>query len=747
MNLMKGLICFIILVRAAGMQAGEYQSVSGAEILNLDIGARQTGMGNSSAALADDAQALLYNPAGLGQLNKAGLALSYVNLFSELNLGSLLVNYPFWKGSLGLGLNYISSVEFKEIVNGLEKDNALSYSAFLFQAGYGLRVNRMIQTGLGLKYISSDIGGYNAGAFAIDAGIILGFEAAKFYPAIENNLKIGLSFQNFGSRIRFVEKQERLPEKVRLGVSYKPLTLAQFSVEGDYWTGFSFKKGSLFSLGLELFPEYFVTPRMGLNMDHDSAEFTFGMSIGSAFRKYRYRFDLAYSGRKELGSNLYFTLNLGELPFIQYREEVEFNPAVFPAVYQRSPASSFVYPENRERTSLKIRLGSEQYPQQELNELNLELGEKLRSGTARLEKLEIVDSGEAILLKLKWEKEGDKYKLSALFVSQQDSGELKKMSVKFTSRKSLDKISKRILAIMEKDLLAWYFPSVTISSRPEACDLFLNNRLLGRTPLDVPDVAAGSYQVKLSCPGSRTLETNIVIRNNEENYFQFKLRPEAVLPDQFNIALKEDLQDKKLDAFNQAFQMLLKENMDLFKDYVIMDKGAESRIEIKYSLSSQGNVYLFDLKLTDLAKRSMFKELKYRTESDEKLKDVVNDVLNSLMEYVVREKEAYRETQKVFLILTKPVQGIEVHVNNHKIKLPYQARLDPGPLPLEIYRNGDLFYREDLMLKPGETNTIRIPDDVDIPFHGKEADPSFRKEGQKFFLPEMGQGLFLSSRE
>ncbi|HEX4046465.1 MAG TPA: hypothetical protein VH309_01450, partial [Elusimicrobiota bacterium] len=59
-----------------------------AAFLDLGAGARAPGMGDAFTALADDAYAIHYNPAGLAQLDRPQFSAAYTKLYVGLTDGS-----------------------------------------------------------------------------------------------------------------------------------------------------------------------------------------------------------------------------------------------------------------------------------------------------------------------------------------------------------------------------------------------------------------------------------------------------------------------------------------------------------------------------------------------------------------------------------------------------------------------------------------------------------------------------------
>ena len=89
-------------------------AVSSEAVVNIQsvgAGARAQALGNSYVAVADDADAIFENPAGLGQLENKSLAYTNVSLFfggiEGDDLGQHVLSYVQPLGSkLGLGLGY-----------------------------------------------------------------------------------------------------------------------------------------------------------------------------------------------------------------------------------------------------------------------------------------------------------------------------------------------------------------------------------------------------------------------------------------------------------------------------------------------------------------------------------------------------------------------------------------------------------------------------------------------------------------
>ena len=98
-KVLPAIVLILIIANPATVAAGSSNDfVSTASLFTIGIGARPLAMGNAFVGLADDGNALLYNPAGLAFLEEPGFSSFYTNQFGTLHYGSLSATIP--KGGL-----------------------------------------------------------------------------------------------------------------------------------------------------------------------------------------------------------------------------------------------------------------------------------------------------------------------------------------------------------------------------------------------------------------------------------------------------------------------------------------------------------------------------------------------------------------------------------------------------------------------------------------------------------------------
>lgn len=189
------------------------KGTTGAQFLAMGVGARAAAMGEAFTAVADDATALYWNPAGLGQLNRPELAAVHQQIFAALQHDFLAYVHPVHR-RLVLGAGLTSLVQ-----DGLESlDNTGSargrFAPWGFAAAFGLSFTPAPGWHIGAapKYVRlSAADGVEASLAAVDVGLLKRW----------GGLSAGVSASHLGPHLRFSREGDPLPAVVRLGLAYR----------------------------------------------------------------------------------------------------------------------------------------------------------------------------------------------------------------------------------------------------------------------------------------------------------------------------------------------------------------------------------------------------------------------------------------------------------------------------------------------------------------------------------------------
>jgi len=160
---------------ALSTQAG----VAGAQFLKLGAGARAGAMADSFAALADDAYAAYYNPAGLTQLKGAQLAGAHNSLFQGISYEAVDFAVPFGReesysrNAVAAGVYYLSVGDIeRRTSDSTDPIGTFGASDGAYGLTYAHAFDRKFSVGLTGKYIAQNIDAYNARSFSADAGAL-----------------------------------------------------------------------------------------------------------------------------------------------------------------------------------------------------------------------------------------------------------------------------------------------------------------------------------------------------------------------------------------------------------------------------------------------------------------------------------------------------------------------------------------------------------------------------------------------
>jgi hypothetical protein len=256
-------------------------------------GARPTGLGGAFTALADDANAPAYNPAGITQIEHNELTVMYAQLFTGLTL---------FAGDSGetstLSLGYFSYVPDIKRLNSHIGSFGISWSNFSAthvsqentftltwarQAPF-LQIGRSeVFTGVNINYLQHSFvldsqtqgavdpvfsNGSSAGALGFDLGLL----ARPNMPVLPG-LKLGLAVKNINEPNVGLASVDRVPREYRFGLAYQDESLPYFTPTFDLWSR------SSVTTALGGWEGWFMKNTVGLRAGANSNEFGGGLSL------------------------------------------------------------------------------------------------------------------------------------------------------------------------------------------------------------------------------------------------------------------------------------------------------------------------------------------------------------------------------------------------------------------------------------------------------------------------------------
>lgn len=170
---------------------------SAAQFLKIGVGARALALGSAFGAVANDANTVYWNPAGMVNLNNISWTGSHTNWFADISHQYTALVIPMGNSSaLGLSATFITMGEEEITTEADPQGTGFFWNANDIAVGisYARWMTNRFAIGVTMKYISQKIYNESASTFAVDVGTYL----KTGYKGVI----IGMCFSNFGGSLQ-----------------------------------------------------------------------------------------------------------------------------------------------------------------------------------------------------------------------------------------------------------------------------------------------------------------------------------------------------------------------------------------------------------------------------------------------------------------------------------------------------------------------------------------------------------------
>ena len=300
---MRRIIVLLILLSVSAVFS-ETGGKIGLSYLKIGVDARAAAMGDAYTAVANDASATYWNPAGLAGSGNNSLILMHNSWLQEINQEFGAVQFVNVIHNLAVSINMmsVSGIELRdETASEIPIGDTQALNTYLGLA-YATKIFDSWQFGLQAKYLYEKYYLYSADGFALDLGI-------KKENLLQD-LSWGLVIQNLGKMSALKEEATKFPLNLRTGVSYllpfqllenRPLMSADINYIMDDVTTLNF--------GLEVPLVTYADIRLGYVFGRETQSMTagFGLNYGIfhiAYAFVPYSYDLGNSHRFSLKVDL-----------------------------------------------------------------------------------------------------------------------------------------------------------------------------------------------------------------------------------------------------------------------------------------------------------------------------------------------------------------------------------------------------------------------------------------------------------
>lgn len=299
------------------------------EFLNFGAGARSLGMGRAHTAVADDVDALYWNPAGLATFRSSQVTFEHAPMPLETSFQYVAYAQPVYAlGSIGVGIVNLGSSNVPRIdVNNAEVGSFDSRETG-YLAAYAHRFGDKLSLGSTAKMVQKSVDGRSESGFGLDAGGLYRMtEKVSFGATLKNLLRPSYDYAT---------DKETFPTLLRTGAAVDWLN-SHLTTAFDLEKTIGARQGWRWHFGME----GFVIDNVFLRAGVDQHEFTTG--LGLKWRSVQFDYGIGF---QELGTQNRFSVKMF---FGGYEVDVKASPRVFSPVGLVNKTTFRVRTTHRER--------------------------------------------------------------------------------------------------------------------------------------------------------------------------------------------------------------------------------------------------------------------------------------------------------------------------------------------------------------------------------------------------------------
>ncbi len=302
-------MCLLLPLTAEGAQIFEKVGTLGGQSLKIGVGARSAAMGDAYVALADDATAVYWNPAGIARLSGQSVTLNHTSWPADILFDQAAYVFAVkWIPGM-LGVNVRALTMSRDIVRTtyLPEGTGETFDAgeWVYGLSYGRSLTDKFSAGMSLNYVQTGLDDVKGKSMTFDFGTL--------YDVGVLGAKIGMSIQNIGSDMTFLNEKVKMPVFFRVGGSMdvmqrgdsRLITVAEFTHPSD--------NSEKLNWGAEYAFRDYVFLRGGYKFNYDTEGMTAGLGVKFPLTPTKAsiaRLDYAYQDLRFLEAAHRFSLNI-----------------------------------------------------------------------------------------------------------------------------------------------------------------------------------------------------------------------------------------------------------------------------------------------------------------------------------------------------------------------------------------------------------------------------------------------------
>jgi hypothetical protein len=291
------------LLLLAALLALPARAEESATFLKLGTGARAVALGGAYTALADGADALGWNVAGLAGMKQREVAAAHAELVENTRHDFAAYAHPTAQGTFAAGLIYLSHGSFEGRDATGRVTGKVTAADAAVSAGWARNFDGL-QAGAAVKFVTSHIAEAEAHTAAVDLG--LKRELTRYR---DGRVLAGVALRNLGPGLKYASRRDHLPLQAAGGLAWahEKGALAVEFLEAPYGAGGDAAFGGEYKLNSNFaFRAGYSTMGVGAGSGFDALK---GLSFGLGLSKDALSVDYAVVPGGELGSAHRFGLS------------------------------------------------------------------------------------------------------------------------------------------------------------------------------------------------------------------------------------------------------------------------------------------------------------------------------------------------------------------------------------------------------------------------------------------------------
>jgi hypothetical protein len=276
------LFTIVLLFISSGNTNAEVKN--GLDFLNVPVGTRAAGMGGAFIAVADDASAAYWNPAGLTRVQRQ-ILFSHNAYIVDMKQEYLSAVTNFGRWSIAGSFNIFDVGTIEQLDNSGEPTGSEEFRPYDLAAGFSIATEALEDLSLGttVKAIMSDIG------VETTAGVL--FDVGAIWEGLADGFTVGMAVRNLGPSFTYIDEPFDAPLSIRGGAAYR---FGLSSVNSNIVVSMDVERmtggdAETFIGGEWYYGEY-LCGRLGARPNHDTQKYSAGFGV-----HYRdFIFDYAY---------------------------------------------------------------------------------------------------------------------------------------------------------------------------------------------------------------------------------------------------------------------------------------------------------------------------------------------------------------------------------------------------------------------------------------------------------------------